>query len=80
MLQGDGVTRDEACGRRLAGGQHREPILGVEVLDQWSAVPRFVCHHEAVPFEDGARQHGQAAGDLRDSGAGGRGQSDAGLL
>jgi hypothetical protein len=31
LLQGDGVKLDEAFGRRLDGGQDRDPILGVEV-------------------------------------------------
>ena len=79
-FQRDGVKRPQAFGGRPDRGQDRDALWGVEVLDQLSAVPRFVCNEQEVPSTDGARQPGQPVGALGDGGARGGGEGNAGLL
>lgn len=80
VLQGDSSKLRLACGRRLDRGQDFNPILGVQILDELSAVPLFIRDHHKVSWEDGARESGQPAGDLRDGRARVGGQGDEGLF
>ncbi len=80
LLQRDGVKLPQAFGGRPDRGQDRDAIVGVEFLDQLSAVPLFVCNEQEVPPKDGARQPGQPVGDLGDGGARVGGEGNEGLL
>ena len=79
-LQGERVKLHLALRRRLHRRQDLDSLVGMEVLDQLSAVPRFLRDQEEVSTKNGTRQSGQMARNLGHRRAGGGSQGHERLL